>query len=436
MSPSHRKPTPGLVPRRTAAERLAEVLGGAAFSPIESGALPDPRDRALANGLVTTALRRHGHLNQIITTLMARGLPKRSGLFEPVLRLGLTELLFRPGAEPHAALFLAGEVLKTDRRGAGHAKLLNAVLRNAQRQAEAFQNLDPALLIPDWLRTKWQRLYGENALAAFAKALLAPPPLDLSLKADDPELIEALKGQKTLSGALRLVARDRPVSELPGYAEGAWWVQDIAATLAARLITVPDGARVLDMCAAPGGKTAQLAHAGYHVSALDIDSERMLRLENNLTRIGYKIERLTEDGTAYAAPAPFEAILLDAPCSATGTFRRHPELLWHRAPADIANRAGLQRRLVANAARNLAPGGTLIYCTCSLEPEEGEDQANWIAASGLGLVPDPVDAEEIDNFSAPLTATGTLRTHPGQTLPGHAKGSLDGFFIARFKKQG
>jgi 16S rRNA (cytosine967-C5)-methyltransferase len=191
---------------------------------------------------------------------------------------------------------------------------------------------------------------------------------------------------------------------------------------------------VLDLCAAPGGKTAQLIKAGYAVTALDNDPVRLGRLAQNLARLGYAAETVAADAETYAPPAPFAAVLLDAPCSATGTFRRHPEVVWHRAAADVAGRVALQRRLLANAVRCLAPDGTLVYCVCSLEPEEGEAQAAWTAEALPELQPLPIATGELGPFGSAINAAGQLRTHPAMPVPAPATGTLDGFFAARFRR--
>jgi 16S rRNA (cytosine967-C5)-methyltransferase len=197
------------------------------------------------------------------------------------------------------------------------------------------------------------------------------------------------------------------------------------------LLGLPSGARVLDLCAAPGGKAAQLVNAGYAVTAVENDTSRIPRLRENLARLGYSAEIVEADAATYRPDVPVDGVLLDAPCSATGTFRRHPDVLL-RAP-DIAGRVTLQRALLTNAAAALKPGGVLVYCVCSLEPEEGEEQAIWAAAE-LGLKPDPITSAEIAGFDAALRPDGTVRTHPALTVPGEAGGTLDGFFVARFRK--
>jgi 16S rRNA (cytosine967-C5)-methyltransferase len=417
----------GLSLRLTAADRLQIVLTGASFAPLSPSDVADPRDRALANRLITTALRYHGPISRLIGDLLERGLPKKSGRFEAVLRLSLGQLLFLPDAGDHSALFLAGEAMRADPKSQHLIKLMNGVLREAQRRRDSVE-IKASTLFPPGLMQMWRMAYGAEAVEAFGRALLEGAPLDLTLKGDDPGLGAA----PVLADTVRLVERDRAVDQLPGYADGRFWVQDAAAAIPARLLRIEPGARVLDLCAAPGGKTAQLIKSGYRVTALDRDPARVDRLTRNLARLAYSAEILTVDAADYAPVTPFDGILLDAPCSATGTFRRHPEVVWHRNEADIAGRVALQQRLISQAVSCLNPGGVLIYCVCSLEPQEGELQAEWAIAQGLKVL--PISAQELDGWAAPVTKDGFLRTHPGLTVPGEKGGTLDGFFIARFQR--
>jgi 16S rRNA (cytosine967-C5)-methyltransferase len=215
-------------------------------------------------------------------------------------------------------------------------------------------------------------------------------------------------------------------------------VQDAAAAIPARLIRLKPGARVLDLCAAPGGKTARLCKAGYQVTALDSDAERMARLGENLKRLGYAAELVTADALEWQPGAPFDAILLDAPCSATGTFRRHPEVVWHRSIGDIAGRAALQKRFITRALGWLGSGGTLVYCVCSLEPQEGEAHLGWLAQRDDVAV-DPIRPAELPGLEAAIRPDGTVRTRPGlrvgPAVPGDKPGTLDGFFVARLTRR-
>ena len=432
---AHNKPDPaGLKLRLVAAQRLKSVLAGENFAPLTATELADGRDRALANRLITTALRRQGQLNFIIHALLDKGMPGKSGSFEAVLRLSLAQLVFLPDLGAHSALFLAVEATKRDPKARHLSGLMNAVLRNAQANSAKFGMLEDDLLIPDTFGDTWLQAYGEAAIDAFSDALLAGAPLDLTLKDNDHDLIDALGAEPVMADTVRIDQRDRPVEALPGYAEGRWWVQDAASAIPARLLGLPAGARVLDLCAAPGGKTAQLAKAGHLVTALDSDAKRVERLKENLARLDYKAEIIVGDAGTFAPNSPYQGVLLDAPCSATGTFRRHPEVIWHRSVGDVAGRVRLQRALLTNAFRCLDAGGVLIYCVCSLEPAEGEEQVDWALQSLPGLELLPVTADELPGLSEAVSAGGLVRTHPGMS-PGGRDGGMDGFFVARFRRR-
>lgn len=238
-----------------------------------------------------------------------------------------------------------------------------------------------------------------------------------------------------LGQSVRLETREAAVADLPGFVEGKWWVQDFAASLPALLLDVKSGERVLDLCAAPGGKTAQLAAAGADVTALDISGERMARVSENLARLGLSVEIVIADALDYAPAEKYDAILLDAPCSATGTFRRHPEVILSRDETDIAGRVALQRVLIEKAAGLLKPGGRLVYAVCSLEAEEGEDQLDWVRQALPALAFEPVTPVTIGGWAAAISGEGALRTHPGLAVPGAAGGSMDGFFATRFRRK-
>ena len=406
------KQVPGLELRQIAAQRLQQVLErGELFAPFASD-LADGRDRALANKLITTALRRHGHLNLVLKRLLERGMPKKSGSFEAVLRLSLAQILYLPELGDHSALFLAGEASKRDKQSQHLSKLMNAILRRAQAEAAELREGAPELLFAPALVKTWTEAYGADAIPAFAAALLEGAPLDLTLKADYPTLLELLGARPLLADTVRIDERDKPVDQLPGYAEGRFWVQDAAAAIPARLMKLRArcprarcrrGSRRQDRAAGQGR---------LHRHRPRPRSARVARLQQNLTRLAYTAELVTADALDYAPAAPFDGVLLDAPCSATGTFRRHPEVVWHRNPADIAGRVALQRKLITRAVDCLKPGGMLVYCVCSLEPEEGELQAHWAVGQGLEVV--PVTEAELDGWAIPVTQAGFVRTHPGQ----------------------
>lgn len=429
------KPDPaGLKLRLVAAQRLKAVLAGDNFVPLTTADLADGRDRALANRLITTALRRQGQLNFIIHALLDKGMPGKSGTFEAVLRLSLAQLVFLPDLGAHSALFLAVEATKRDPKARHLSGLMNAVLRNAQANSAKFGMLSDDLLIPDTFGDTWLEAYGEAAIDAFSTALLAGAPLDLTLKTDDGALIDQLGARPVIADTVRIDQRDRPVEALPGYAQGLWWVQDAASAIPARLLNARPGGRVLDLCAAPGGKTAQLVKAGYRVTALDSDAGRMERLRDNLARLDYAADTVVADAGNHAPASLYDGVLLDAPCSATGTFRRHPEVIWHRSVGDVAGRVRLQRALLTNAFRCLDAGGMLVYCVCSLEPDEGERQVDWALETLPGLELWAVAPDELPGLETAVTERGLVRTLPGMA-PGGSEGGMDGFFVARFRRR-
>lgn len=424
----------GLQTRIAAAAKLREVLAGAVFAPVTAADMADSRDRALANRLATTALRRHGHISHILSEVLQKGLPRRSGSFEAALRLAVAELLFMPGQAAHSAIYLAVEAIKRDKKAAHLARLMNGVLRQVQRQTGRFADLPADMLFPHWLAARWSRQYGEEAVTRFGQALIAGAPLDLTLRDAARDVLAALDAVPVYGDTIRVMERDAAVSDLPGFAEGRWWVQDMSAAVPARLMALPAGRRVLDMCAAPGGKTAQLLKTGYEVTALDADETRLDRVADNLRRLGYTARLIAADAAHYRPETLFDGVLLDAPCTASGTFRRHPEVLLRADARGIAGRVKLQRELLANAVRCLKPGGVLIYCTCSLEPEEGESQADWLTAHAPDMAVFPIAPEAMGALAPALDGAGRLRLHPGLAAPGGADGAMDGFFVARFRR--
>ncbi len=311
------------------------------------------------------------------------------------------------------------------------AGLADAVLRRvAEAGPAALEGQDAERLdTPAWLWAAWHKAYGPAAVRAIAAAHRAgEAPLDVTLApgAAPPEGAEALP----TPGSVRLPPGTR-VAELPGFAEGRFWVQDAAAAVPARLLAARPGERVADLCAAPGGKTAQLAAAGAAVAAVERDPKRAARLRENLARLRLSAEVVEADAVGWtpSGGARFDAVLLDAPCTATGTIRRHPDIPHLKRPRDVPGMAEAQRRLLAAAARLLAPGtGRLVFAVCSLQPEEGE--AHLAAAAALGLAPDPIRAEEVPGLEAALTPAGALRTRPDLWAE---RGGMDGFFVARFR---
>jgi 16S rRNA (cytosine967-C5)-methyltransferase len=408
---------PGLAARRLAATLIDEVLrAGTAldetFERMAASARLEPADAGLARAIATVAFRRLGTIRQVVGARLERGSPRKSGPFEPIMVAAAAQLLFLDVPD-HAAVDLAIRQLHEDARSARYASLGNAVLRRLAREREAIlADLDPLADTPDWLRESWTATYGSDVATAIAAAHAEEPPLDLSVKSDPAGWAAKLDGIVLPTGSVRLRGRDA-VTGLPGFAEGQWWVQDAAAALPARLLNVRPGERVADLCAAPGGKTVQLAQWGGQVTAVDRSGPRLRRLKANLERLGLEAEVVTADVAAFEAE-PFDAVLLDAPCSATGTIRRHPDVAWTKRPEDVAKLAALQARLLDRAAELTRTGGRLVYCTCSLEREEGEAQIETFLARTPGFARDPITPEEIGDQAEALTSLGELRTLPHQ----------------------
>ena len=394
----------------------------------------EPRDAALVRALTRTALRHLGSIDHILDRLIEKPLPRKARFVRQVLRIGAAELLHMRTAD-HAAVATAVDVAKREAATAGFAGLVNAVLRRLQRERETLlAELPPAADTPPWLLARWAARYGAAEALAIARAHQAEPPLDLSVKDDPAGWAARLGGTLLPTGSIRLDTK-APVTELPGYAAGAWWVQDAAAALPVRLFGDLRGRRVADLCAAPGGKTAALCLAGAEVTAVDLSAERLARLAQNLDRLGLAADLVAADVLEWQPQRRFDAILLDAPCSSTGTIRRHPDVAWLKSERDVAALADLQARLVARAADWLVPGGTLVYATCSLEPEEGEAQVPR-ALAALPLTLSPIAPDELAGASRFVTVDGLLRTVPSGVLSADPPiAGLDGFFAARFRRR-
>ena len=394
----------------------------------------DRRDRAFVRLLVTTVLRRLGQLDDAIDTLLDRPLPARLTRVKSALRLGAAQLLFL-GTPPHAAV---DQAVRLVGRKSPFKGLVNAVLRRLVREAPTILARQDAahLNTPDWLWNSWCSAHGEEHARATAEMHLSEPPLDISVKSDTQTWAERLGANLLPTGSLRRTEGGL-VEDLSGYAEGAWWIQDTAAAMPARLLLSSldqgtAGARVLDACAAPGGKTAQLAAAGMAVDALDISPGRLSLVEANLRRLRLKADIIEADLRAWHLPQPYPAILVDAPCTSTGTIRRHPDILRLRREVDVERLADLQSQLLDSASRMLAPNGILIYCTCSLQPEEGSDQIRRILASDDDLERWPISLDSLPGFEEAVRPDGDVQILPHQLAE---FGGTDGFFISRLRRK-
>lgn len=436
-------PMPGgtsLDARAVALEALIRI-DGSRLSLVDSLAVADgfealePRDRAFARRLVTTVLRRQTEIDALIDSRLKRPLPAGPARrLRPLLALGVAQCLYLE-APPHAAVnttvALAGSI-----QGGRFKPLVNAILRALARDGAALAaQIDSSRLnTPDWLWEQWSAAYGPERCRRIAEIHLLEPPLDLTPR--DPGEAETLalrlKACLLFNGTLRL-AQPGSLDRLPGFSEGAWWVQDCAASLPARLLGDVRGKRILDLCAAPGGKTMQLASAGATVTALDSSEARLGRLRENLARTGLEATLITADGRSWTPPAPFEGVLLDAPCTATGTLRRHPDIARRRSPSDAQALAPLQDALLAAAARATAPGGRLVYAVCSLDPAEGEGRIEPFLKIRPDFRREPIGADEIGGLGHLLTPEGSLRT-----LPCHlgTQGGMDGFHAVRLRRSG
>jgi 16S rRNA (cytosine967-C5)-methyltransferase len=426
----------GMATRKAAVELLRAVL--AQRRPIDEAldshlALQgmEPRDRAFTRLLLTTTLRRLGQIDALIDGALKTPLARGAATVRDVLRLGLAQRLFL-ATPSHAAVDTSVELAGLT-GFAGMKGLVNAVLRRLAEEGPALlagQDA-PRLNTPDWLWSRLADSYGTDTAAAIAEAHLHEAPLDLSIKADPDLWATQLDARPLPTGTLRREAGGM-VPELSGFAEGAWWVQDAAAAIPARLFGPVEGRRILDLCAAPGGKTAQLAAAGAEVTAIDRSTRRLKRVAENLGRLGLAAEMHTAEAETFTGGAPYDGVLLDAPCSATGTIRRHPDVPRLKGPEDVAKLVAAQARMLRRAVELVRPGGILIWCTCSLLPEEGEAQIDRLLAEDDRLARVPVAAAEIGGSTELLTPAGDVRTLPSH-WPDH--GGLDGFHIARLKRR-
>jgi 16S rRNA (cytosine967-C5)-methyltransferase len=433
---------PGLAPRRIAADIIDNVLvrrralddqldGPAAHPAVKT--LSD-RDRALMRRLVATVLRRLGTLRFVLSRLLDRGVPTDSQRTETALMLGAAQILWMDVPD-HAAVDLSVRLAQADRRAARYVGLVNAVLRRCAREGQALgeEAAAHAADIPPWLFGRWVASYGEASAREIAAALRHEPALDITVKSDAASWAERLHGEVLPTGSIRTPLHGA-VTMLPGFNDGAWWVQDAAAALPARLFGDLSGKSVADLCAAPGGKTAQLAQQGAVVTAVDRSPSRSKRLQENLARLDLTAKIAVADAADWTHD-PFDAVLLDAPCTATGTIRRHPDIAWLKQEQDVATLTALQDRLLRQAATLLKSGGTLVYCTCSLEPEEGELAVQRLLDSESALRRAPIDRGEVAGREELITQAGDLRTLPSH-LP-HADprmAGMDGFFAARLIK--
>jgi 16S rRNA (cytosine967-C5)-methyltransferase len=431
---------PGYAPRAAAVRAIAGVLHeGRSFDDAleraflaNGGATMEPRDRAFTHLLVVTVLRRKGELDAVVSTFIDKSLPAKQGLVWPILLCGAAQLLCLE-TPPHAAISLAVDQARADTGARRFDRLVNAVLRRVAVDGPArLAELDGVMLnTPEWLWQRWRSNYGEEVARAIAAANQLEAALDISVKSDAARWAEQLGGIVLPTGSVRLKARGR-IEDMPGYDDGSWWVQDAAAALPGRLLGDVAGQTVADLCAAPGGKTAELAVAGAHVTAVDVSAKRLERLHDNLARLRLAAEVVVGDVATWSPGRTFDHVLLDAPCTATGTLRRHPDIPHLKRERDIAPLSELQYQLLENARRLVRPGGQLVYCSCSLEPEEGVQHMTRFLVEHPNFTRKPVVASEVGGIADWITPDGDLRTlptHMTRDEPGLS--GVDGFYAAR-----
>jgi 16S rRNA (cytosine967-C5)-methyltransferase len=431
---------PGLAARRIAADILDGVLRRRiALDEQLSGKNAHPglpalaeRDRALARRLTATVLRRLGTLRHLVGGYLEKGFPADAPRAETILLLGAAQILWLEVPD-HAAVDLSVRLAQADRRAGRYAGLVNAVLRRVAQHGAAASFDDISRDTPEWLLKRWTGIYGSDTARAIAAANGHEPALDLTVKQDTESWAERLRGRVMPTGTVRTLAHGA-ISLLPGFSEGAWWVQDAAAALPVRLFGDLRGKNVADLCAAPGGKTAQLAFAGANVTAVDRSPVRINRLRENLARLSLDAETVVADALEWDG-GPFDAVLVDAPCSSTGTIRRHPDVPWLKSEADVSVLTSLQQRLLDRAVGLLKPGATLVYCVCSLEPEEGENQTTALLARDPRVTRKPITPQDVFDRAEFVTPAGDLRTLPLHLVdPDPRWGGLDGFYATRLTR--
>lgn len=433
---------PGLELRRTATRLLAAIID--TRTPLD--ALTDgehghpqflalsPRDRTLLRAILVSALRHRLTIEKLIGARLQKPLPPKAHALSHILHVGAAQILFLDVPDS-AAVDLAVTQAKADPRAARFSGLVNGILRNIAREKDDAlpRALSTTSDAPEWFAERLRAAYGAEETNAILRAHRREPPVDFTVKDDPQHWAEQLGGYVLPNGSVRLDRLGASVPELPGYAEGGWWVQDAAASLPARLLGDVQDLAVADLCAAPGGKTAQLAHAGAKVTAVDLSTNRLKRLAGNLDRLKLAAEIVEADVLTWQPHRPFDAVLLDAPCSSTGTVRRHPDIPWTKTPEDITRLADLQKRLLERASSFVHSGGVVVFSNCSLDPAEGEELIRGTLAERKDLRLDPILPEEVPGTRHFVTPEGFVRTTPAAIRDDEHLGDVDGFFCARLR---
>ncbi|KJF68022.1 RsmB/NOP family class I SAM-dependent RNA methyltransferase [Rhizobium nepotum] len=386
-------------------------------------------DRALVRAIVNSALRHLPRIEAALPMLLDGPLPQGARSLHHVLVIGAAQMLYLDVPD-HSAVDLAVEQAHRDPRNKRFVKLVNAVLRRLGREkAEIEKAIADVPVLPGWFHDRLVSAYGDEVAQRISEAQLTPASIDLTVKADPALWAEKLGGTVLPNGSVRLGQFEGQIPSLEGFAEGAWWVQDLAASIPVKLMGDISGKRVADLCAAPGGKTAQLAHAGAKVTALDQSGNRLRRLRENLDRLGLQAETVEANMLKYQPEQLFDAVLLDAPCSSTGTLRKHPDVCWTKDENDIAKLAALQGQMLRHALTLVGPGGIVVFSNCSLDPSEGEEMIAQVLTENPTFERVAVRKEDWPGMEAAVTAEGDLRTTPDMF------GGVDGFFSSVLRKK-
>ncbi|HXV31448.1 MAG TPA: RsmB/NOP family class I SAM-dependent RNA methyltransferase [Sinorhizobium sp.] len=433
---------PGLKSRQAAAKILAAVIdrktpldgmldqehGNPAYRALNEA------DRALVRAILNTALRHLPRIRAAIDSLLQTPLPEGARALDHVLTVAAAQILYLDIPD-HSAVDLAVEQAQADPRNRRFASLVNAVLRRLSREKETIlDKVRSVPAMPGWFHERLVAHYGIDAAERITEAQRVPAAIDLTVKSDAAEWAERLGGTVLPTGSVRLKDFAGSIPSLPGFPEGGWWVQDAAASIPARLFGDLAGKSVVDLCAAPGGKTAQLILAGARVTALDQSSSRLRRLKSNFDRLGLEARTKEIDMADFQPEELFDAALLDAPCSSTGTTRRHPDVLWTKGPEDIEKLARLQERLLRHALTVVRPGGIVVFSNCSLDPREGEEVVARVVADGQ-CERMPIAASDWPGLEEAITALGEFRTTPAMLpLEPPFSGGLDGFYAAVLRR--
>lgn len=397
----------------------------------------EPRDQALAKAIAITTLRHYRRIGVILSKIYNRKPPQRARILIHAIETAAAQILFMD-VPASAAVNLAISIIRNNKPTERFAGFANAVLRSLEREKDTLlEKSENAHPFPAWMFKKLCSDHGKEKVKLSGQALANKSNLDLTPKFRDADLSKTIEAICIPTNSFRLKT-DKPIHELEGYDEGNWWVQDIAASLPAKLLGDIKGKKVADLCAAPGGKTMQLASFGADVTAIDQSEKRLVRLEQNLERTNLEAKIIAADILELEIENEFDAILLDAPCSATGTVRRHPDILWNKTPDSVASLVKLQNELIIKAAQMLKPGGVLIYANCSLLKDEGENLVAKLNTDGLSL--NPIQTTELKGLEHCVNGQGTVRTLPHHLVINSAENKdealngMDGFFIARFVK--